>query len=320
MNRLTKLLLGAAVLLNASLAAAQLSSKPIKIIVPFAPGGGSDLIARLIAPRLSEALKTPVIVENKAGAGGNIASAELVKSPADGHTLLFGSNTLAISAALYKNLPFDTLRDMTAVCMTTKATMVLVGHPGLPASSLRELIAYAKTSPRNLFFANPGYATPHNLAAEQLNRMAGIKIENAVYKGSGPALADTLAGVTQLTVISLQVAKPYLDTGKLKSFGITDPVRSQLAPEMPTIAESGVPGYSAELWHGLFAPAKTPPEVIAAIGDQVSKIVSSAELREQLAKQGVEAHYANSATVNELFKQDLVKYAAIVSEAGIKVD
>ena len=215
--------------------------KPIRLIVPFAVGGGTDILAREIAPKLGEALGQPIVIDNRGGAGGNIGSDAVAKSPADGYTLLFGSNTLSINAALYKNLPFDPVKSFAPVGVVATAPLVLVTNAELPIRSVKDLIAEAKAKPGSLNWSAPGNGTPHHLASELFNKMTGANIVHIQYKGGGPAINDLLGRHTQASILTLSSVRSFITSGKLRPLGVATAKRSPLLPDVPTIAEAGVP-------------------------------------------------------------------------------
>jgi tripartite-type tricarboxylate transporter receptor subunit TctC len=294
--------------------------KPVRLVVPFPPGGGSDILARAIAPKLAEFIGQPVVVENRAGAGGNIGAEAVAKAAPDGYTLLFGSNTLPINAGLYPKLPFDTAKDFAPVGMVASAAMVLVVHPAVSAGSVRELIALAKANPDKLNFSTPGNGTPHHLAAELFNRLAGTQITHVLYKGAGPALTDVVGGQTQVAVLTLAAAKPHIASGKLRALGVAPAKRSQVMPELPTIAEAGVAGYEADLWYALFAPAGTPREIVNLLNRELGKVLALQEVRERLGQQGFDLATSTPERLGEILNTDLAKYGKLIRESNIRAE
>jgi len=301
-------------------AAQRFPEKPVRMVVPFPPGGGSDILARAVAPKLSEHLGQPVVIENRGGAGGNIGSEAVAKATADGYTILFGSNTLAINAGLYPKLPFDPGKDFAPVGMVAMAPMVLVVHPLVAANSVKDLVALAKASPDKLNYSTPGNGTPHHLAAELFNRLAGVRITHVLYKGAGPALTDLLGGQTQVAVLTLAAAKPHIASGKLKAMGVASAKRSQVMPELPTIAEAGIAGYEAELWFALFAPAGTSREIVTRLNADLNKALAAPEVQERLSQQGFDIASGTPDRLGESLKADLAKYGRLIREAGIRAE
>ncbi len=292
-------------------------ARPLRLVVPYAPGGGTDILARALAPRVSEALGQSLVVENRPGAGGNIGADAVAKAAPDGYTLLMGANTIAINAGLGK-LPFDPVRDFAPVIMLASAPMLLVVHPGVSAKSAAELVALARANPGKLNFSNPGNGTPQHLAEELFNRMAGIDIQHVVYKGGGPALLDLVAGTTQAAVLTMASVKPFLQNGKLRALAVATAKRSQAMPEMPTIAEAAVPGYEADLWYGIMAPAGTPREAVQRLNDAFARALAAAEVQERLAALGFEAAPGTPERLGEIHRNDVVKYGKLIRDAGIK--
>ena len=294
--------------------------KAIRLIVPFAVGGGTDILAREIAPGLGNALGQTMVVENRGGAGGNIGSDLVAKAPADGYTLLFGSNTLSINAALYANLPFDPVRSFAPVGTVATAPLVLVTNPGLPVSNVRELIALAKSKPGTLNWSAPGSGTPHHLASELFNKMADVKITHIQYKGGGPAITDLLGGHTQVAILTYASVRSYITSGKLRVLGVTTSQRSALLPDVPTIAEAGVPGYAVDLWYGIFAPVGTPAPVLGSLNAALNKGLTNTEMQQRFMAQGYELRPGPADELRALLAADLAQSARVVKEANIKAE
>jgi tripartite-type tricarboxylate transporter receptor subunit TctC len=294
--------------------------KPVRMVVPFPPGGGSDILARAVTPKLAEFIGQPIVVENRGGAGGNIGAEAVARAAPDGYTVLFGSNTLPINAGLYPKLPFDTAKDFAPIGMVASAPMVLVVHPSVKAGTVRELIALAKANPDKLNFSTPGNGTPHHLAAELFNRLAGTKITHILYKGGGPALTDLLAGQTQVAVLTLGAAKGHVASGKLKALGVAPAKRSQVMPELPTLAEAGVAGYEADLWYAVFGPAGTPGDVVTLLNRELGKVLALQEVRERLAQQGFDLAVSTPQRLGEILKGDLAKYGTLIRESNIRAE
>ena len=294
--------------------------KAIRLIVPFAVGGGTDILAREIAPGLGNALGQTMVVENRGGAGGNIGSDLVAKAPADGYTLLFGSNTLSINAALYANLPFDPVRSFAPVGTVATAPLVLVTNPGLPVSNVRELIALAKSKPGTLNWSAPGSGTPHHLASELFNKMADVKITHIQYKGGGPAITDLLGGHTQVAILTYASVRSFITSGKLRVLGVTTSQRSALLPDVPTIAEAGVPGYAVNLWYGIFAPVGTPAPILASLNAALNKGLTNKEMQQRFMTQGYELRPGPAEELRALLAADLAQSARVVKEANIRAE
>jgi tripartite-type tricarboxylate transporter receptor subunit TctC len=311
----------AALLLTSLGASAQkYPDKPIRLIVPFAVGGGTDILAREIAPKLGEALGQPVIIDNRGGAGGNIGSEAVAKSPPDGYTLLFGSNSLSINAALYKNLPFDPVKSFAPVGLVATAPLVLVTNAELPIRSVSDLVAEAKAKPGTLNWSAPGNGTPHHLASELFNRMTGANIVHIQYKGGGPAINDLLGRHTQASILTLSSVKSFIASGKLRALGVATAKRTSLLPDVPTIAEAGVPGYEVDLWYGLFAPAGTPEPVVQAVNAALNKALADKDMLARFGDQGYESRPGSPNDLRTLLAADMTRSAKVVAEANIKAD
>jgi tripartite-type tricarboxylate transporter receptor subunit TctC len=294
--------------------------KPIRLVVPFAAGGGTDILARDLGPRLSEALGQPVIIDNKGGAGGNIGSDIVARSPADGYTLLFGSNTLSINAALYQKLPFDPVRSFAPVGLVASAPLVLVTQPDTGIQSVRGLIQAAKAKPDSLNWSTPGNGTPHHLATELFNQMTGSQIVHIQYKGGGPAIADLLGHQTQASILRLSSVQAYITGGKLRALGVATSQRSSLMPDVPTIAEAGVPGYEVSLWYGLFAPAGTPATIVQVVNNALNKILADKAMQTRFAALGYEPQPGTPEALGKLLAEDLKRSGRVIAQAHIKVE
>ena len=259
-------------------------SKPVRFIVPYVPGGAADIVGRAVAQRFSERFGVPVIVDNRAGAGGNLGTELAAKSTPDGHTILMGNvGPLSISVSLYKKLPYNPLTDLAPVSLMVIYPNVLVVHPGVAAKSVSELVTLAKARPKQLAYASAGTGSSTHLAAELLKSMAGIDMVHIPYKGGGQAVVDVMAGQVQLYFSSMLGALPHVKSGKLRALGVTSAKRSRATPDLPTIAESGFPGYEAVNWLGLLAPARTPAAIIARLNGEIVKIFSQPDVEERLA-------------------------------------
>jgi tripartite-type tricarboxylate transporter receptor subunit TctC len=296
-------------------------NKPLHMIVPFSAGGPSDVLARAIGQKLGDNLGQPVIIENRPGAGGNIASDYVAKSPPDGYTLMIATvGTHAINASLYSKLPFDTVRDFAPVALVASATIILVAHPSVPAKTVKELVALAKSKPNQLSYASPGSGTPQHLAGELLDTVTGIEMMHVPYKGAAPALNDLLGGQVSLGFVSLPAALPHVKAGKLRALGVTAAKRSDVAPDVPTIAEAGVPGYEVENWYGVLAPAGTPKEIVNKLNAEILKLLKTKEVKELLDNQGFEILQSSPEQFAAFNKTELVKWAKLVKLSGAKAD
>src|SRR4051812_15116817 len=270
---------GAALAQNAP--AQSYPSKPIRFVIPFPPGGPADIFGRTIGQQLSDRWNQQVVIDNRAGAGGNIGADIVAKSPPDGYTILMGFvGTHAINQSLYRTMPYDNVKDFEPVGLIATATIVLVTHPTVQAKSVKELIALAKAKPDTLTFGSPGNGTPQHLAGELFNTMAGVKTTHIPYKGAVPALQDLLGGRISFIFSSMPPAIPHMKLGKINGLAVTSPKRSAATPELPTVAESGLPGYEVINWYGVLAPAGTSKDVVAKLGTEVRRIMSLPEVKE----------------------------------------
>lgn len=291
--------------------------RPIRLVVPYAAGGGTDILARTVAGKASELLGQSLVVDNKGGAGGNIGADIVAKAAPDGYTLLMAANTIPINAAMQK-LPFDPVQDFVPVAALAVAPMVLVVHPSVRANNVRELVAEAKAAPGKFNYSNAGNGTPQHLSAALFSLMTGVDITHIVYKGAGPATADLVAGQTQVAFMTMAAVKQHIDAGKLKALAVAPAQRSRTMPQLPTVAEAGVPGYQVDLWFGVMAPARTPREVVARLNADINRAMGAAEVGERLATLGYEPWTGAPEILSEQMKRDLGKYADIVKRGNIK--
>ena len=304
-----------------SAAAAQdYPAKPIKLIVPFPPGGGTDISARTLVSKLSESAKWTFVVENKPGAGGNLGIEQAVRSPADGYTLVIGqTSNLAINPALYAKLPYDPLKDLAPVALVVSAPVVLVVAANSKYRSLGELIAEARKDP-GVTFASPGNGTVSHLAGELLQRAAGVKLTHVPYKGAAQAMTDTLGGQVQSFMSSVPSALSHIKSGRLRALAVTSAQRSPELPSVPTVAESGYRGFEASTWYGLLAPAGTPASVIARLNAEVNRALATQEVRARLASEGGETLGGSPEQFAAFLAAEHAKWGRVVRESGAKVD
>jgi tripartite-type tricarboxylate transporter receptor subunit TctC len=296
-------------------------TKPVRLIVPFAAGGGTDLVGRTLAQRLTEALGQTVVVENRGGAGGVIGADAVAKSAPDGYTLVLGSpGPLTINPNLQAKMPYDTLRDFSPISLATISPFVLTVHPSLPVRNLKEFIAFAKAQPGRLNYGSGGNGSVAHLSTEYLKSLARIDLVHVPYKGSSLALTDTLAGQLQVFFDNLPVVLPHVKSGKLRLMGVGTQQRSTLIAGAPTIAESGVPGYEASTAFGILGPANLPAAVVNRLSQEIVRILQSAEIKDRLAMQGLEAVGSTPQQYHAHLRAELEKYARIVKTAGIKVE
>lgn len=302
-------------------AASPWPSQPIRLVVPFAPGGAVDTLGRLVASQLTEALGQNVVVENKPGAGGNIGSSVVAKAAPDGYTLLFGAaGNIAINPSLFANMPFDVARDLAPAALVSQSMNVLVVPAALPVDSVAGLIHYAKAHPDALNFGSSGNGGTTHLAGELFNAMAGTHIIHVPYQGSGPAMVDLLGGRVQLMFDNLPSSMPYIRRGDLKALGVTGPIRSPQLPDTPTIAETGLSGYEATTWFGVFAPAGTPEAVLETINGAVNRTMRAPAIDQRLQSLGTYFQPASRAQFQALIRADTAKWAKVIEAAGIRLD
>ena len=295
-------------------------AKPVRIVLGFAPGGGVDILTRMLGPKLGEALGQPIVTDNRPGAAGNIAVEHVVKSAPDGYTLLMGTPGLAISPSLYSKLPYDPVKDLAPVSMVGTVANLLVVHPSVPANSVRQLVALAKARPGTLNYASPGKGTSLHLAAELFTSMAGIDLVHIVYKGGAPAVADLIGGHVDLMFDVLPSSMPYVRSGRLKALGITAEARSPLLPQVPTVAESGLPGYLAITWNGILAPAATSKEIVARLNAAIGQVLRSADMKERLAAIATEPVSDSPEQFAAFLRAEIAKWATVVKRTGISLD
>jgi tripartite-type tricarboxylate transporter receptor subunit TctC len=299
--------------------AQQYPSKPVRIIVPFAPGGGSDFIARFMAQRLTETLGSQVIVENKPGAGGVLGIEYGVKSPADGYTLTLIASSYTVNPSIYK-LNFDPVTDITPIIQMSQGPLLVVVSPGVPVKTIKELIALARSKPGEVTFASSGQGSVIHLATELFDTMAKIKMNHIPYKGTGPALTDTLAGQTNVFFSSTANAMPHVKAGKLRAVAVTTAKRIPALPDVPTVAESGVPGYDVVLWHGLIGPKGLPRAVVDRINSEVTKSLKLKETAEQLQNDGVAPAGGTPEQFAAQIKKEIGVWKKVAADAGVKAE
>jgi tripartite-type tricarboxylate transporter receptor subunit TctC len=295
-------------------------SRVITIVVPQAPGGANDVIGRALAQRLSAAMGSPVIVENRQGAGGNLGTAYVARQPKDGHTLLLNAQSVqTINPFLYRKVPFDPVKDFDPVMVVGVAPYMLAVNPSVPAKNLRELVALAKASPGKFNYASAGNGTVNHLLGEMLKNMAGIDIVHVPYRGAAAAATDVVAGQVPMTFGSLAGLMPFVRSGQLRTLGVCTEKRTQLAPDQPTLAET-IPGLYANAWYGLFAPAGTPKEIVTKLNTEIIKLMDNPEMRERLVGLGVEAAPGTPDQLATLLRDDLVRWSKIVKDSGAQLD
>ncbi|MFM2055632.1 MAG: hypothetical protein RLY71_17 [Pseudomonadota bacterium] len=295
-------------------------SRPIRLVVPFPPGGPTDVLARIVAPRLAERLGQPVVIDNKPGASGMVGADAVAKAAPDGYTLLVNASIHVINPSLYPKQPYDAIADFAAVSNLADVPLVLAVNPKVAAHSVKELVALAKASKTSLAFASAGNATSQHLSGEAFKVAAGIDMLHVPYKGSAPALTDLIGGQVQLMFDSLPSSMPFVKAGTVRPLAVTTLRRSPALPDVPTIAESGYPGFSISTWYGVWAPAATPAAVVQRVSSQIAAIVRLPEVREQFEKLGAEPVGNTPAEFTAFTKAELAKWAGIVKQSGAKVD
>ena len=319
-SALVAAVLAAGVLVTASAAAQGFPNRAIRLIVPYAPGGSVDLLARAMRQGLQDALGQPVIVDNRPGAGGAIGVEAAAKSPADGHTLVMsGSGAISVNVHLTK-LSYDPGKDLAPVAMLTTLPIVVAVHPSLPVRSMQELVAHAKARPGTLNFSSNGRGSVSFLAAEIFKHMTGIRMEHIPYKGAAPGTMAIVAGEVQLGFVDSSAVMPQARAGTVRALAVTDPKRSIITPELPTIAESGFPGYAVSGWIALFAPAGTPTNVIQRLNSEVTRILTTAEIRELILRAQMEPAPDSPEALQALIKRELEVYGSVIQKAGIKAE
>ncbi len=300
--------------------AATYPTRAIRLVVPFPPGGPTDVMARIVAPRLAEKLGQPVIIDNKPGASGMLGADAVAKAAPDGHTLLVNASIHVINPSLYPKQPYDAIADFAAIGNLAEVPLVLSVNPKVPARSVKELVALAKTVATPLAFASSGNAAAQHLSGEAFKVAAGIDMLHIPYKGSAPALTDLIGGQVQLMFDSMPSSMPFIKSGQIRALAVTTPQRSSALPDVPTIAESGYPGFNMSTWYGVWAPAGTPAAIVQRVSSEIAAIVRAPDVRAQLDKLGAEPVGNTPAEFTAFTKAELVKWAVIVKQSGAKVD
>ncbi|MES2979274.1 MAG: tripartite tricarboxylate transporter substrate binding protein [Pseudomonadota bacterium] len=296
-------------------------NKPLRLVVPAAPGGGADFLARIVGLKLGEAMGQSVVVENRAGASGTIAADLTAKAPGDGYTMLMGQSTsIVIAPQMYQKLTYDTLRDLTPVTLVAEVPNVLVVHPSVPANSVKDLIALAKGKPDLVNFASSGNGAPSHLAGEMFKSATNVSMTHVAYKGAGPAVNALIAGEIQVMFAPIVAVLPHVKSGRLRALAVTSAARTSAAPELPTLAESGLPGYEISSWFGLFVPSSTPAPVVDKLYRETLKVLRSADVKERFAKEGAEPVGSSPAEFKNYVRQEFTKYAKVIKDNGIKAD
>ena len=309
---------GLLVILAAPALAQNYPERAVTMVTPFPAGGSVDLVARAVAQQMSEAWKQPVIVSNRPGASGNIGTEAVARAAPDGYTLLMGTTALSSSPAVYSKLGYDLMRDLAPIGLVVTMTNVLVVHPSIPSSSVKELVALAKSKPGTLTSASAGVGSSNHLALVLFNMTAGVNVSHVPYKGAAPAVADVMGGHVAMTFVPIAAALPPLRAGKLKPLGVTAAKRSSELPNVPTISEAGVPGYEAAGWNALLAPRATPREIVMKVNGALIESLKAPKVREVLAASGAEAAATSPEELSRFLQSEMTKWGKVVRAAGIK--
>ncbi len=296
-------------------------NRPVRFIVPFAPGGSTDTLARTVGQKLGEALGEQVVVDNRSGGNGNIGTDLVAHAAPDGYTILLGYiANLAIGPSLYAKLPFDPVKDLAPVTQLAVAPNILVVHPSVPAKNFKEFIAYAKANPQKVNFASAAVASPGHLAGELLNHAAGIHMQHVPYKGSGQAVVDLVGGQVQVMVSGMSSVMPHIKAGRLRALAVTGAQRSPAVPDIPTIAESGFPKFEATAWYGVLVPARTPKAIVTRLHDEIVRALKMPDVKERLESVGFEIVGSTPEAFGAYIKSEIVKWAPVVKASGAKAD
>jgi len=318
-TRIVGLLLALACCASTDALAQAYPAKPVRLVLPFPPGGGTDVVGRLLAQKLGQALGQQVIVDNRAGAGGRIGTDLVAKSPPDGYTLLLAtSSVMGTGPALYKKLPFDMPKDFAPVSLVAYTAYVLVTHPSVPAKSVKELVALAKSKPGRLTYASSGAGGAAHLSGELFSSMAGVKMIHVAYKGSSPGMFSVVSGETDLMFNNALPALPQVKNGRLRALGVTTPQRSAVLPEVPTIAESGLKGFEVQQNYGVLAPAGTPREIVTQLNQEIGKVMRTEDAKSKLLADGSEAKVSTPEGLEKMIVAEIAKWSKVIKQAGIK--
>jgi len=325
MKKIMLLAVSVATLLSAPLVGAQSAAqsfptKPIRFVVPFPPGGGNDILARALAPKMTEILGQQVVIDNRAGAGGNIGADFVAKSPPDGYTIVIASNQVTMNPWIYSKLPFDIAKDFSPIAQIASVPMLLAIHPDVPAKNLKELIALAKAKPGTLNYSTPGLGTPQHIAFEVFNFDAGVKVTHVPYKGTSPSIVDLIGGQVQATIGTMASLDQHVKSGKVRPIAVSTPTRSPAMPDIPTIEEGGLVGYNVPLWYSVLAPANTPKDIVAKISAAIRDAMQDPQTKAQLTRQGFVESYLDPEQMSALIKQDLAYWQKAIKNIGLKLD
>jgi len=320
-----QLIITGAILLGAVCTAPVLAqgypSKTVRLILPYPPGGGSDTIARPVTKKLSEYLGQQVLVDNRGGAGGNIGMEAAARSAPDGYTIVLGLTAqLAVNPSLFKSINYDPVRDFDPITMLANGAYVLVAHPSLPVRSVKDLIAVAKARPGEVFYASSGNGSGAHLATELLSNMTGIKLVHVPYKGGGPALVDTIAGQTQILFATPIASSGHIKAGRVRPLAVSSAKRVQSFPDVPTVAQAGLPGYEAGVWYGILAPKGTPRDIVMRLNQDIRKVLGDAGIRTFLTKAGIEPDGGTPEALGRYMQSELAKWAKVIKAGNIRID
>ncbi len=316
----TAAVLACAALATPAFAQPAYPSKPVRIVSIFAPGGGNDVICRLVAQQLTERLKQQVIVENRVGANGIVGTEVVARAAPDGYTFTLIPSGHAVNASMYKKLPFDSLKDFTPITLAGSGPLVLAVHPSLPVKNVKELIALAKARPGQLTYVSSGVGASGHLAGALFDTMTGTKMEHIPYKGMSLAVSDLMGGQVSMTFGTSLSVIPHVRTGRLRALATTGAQRSPALPDLPTVAESGVPGYEAGLWYGFVGPARMPPEIVQRLNAEIVAILAQPDTREKLASQGLDARSSTPDEFARVLAADIVRWAEVVQKLGLRAE
>ena len=296
-------------------------TRPMRLIIPFPPGGGTDIMGRMVAQRLNDAFGMPVVVDNRGGAAGIIGTEMAARANPDGHTLMIGSvSTICINPSLHKNLAFDPVKDLAPISLVASTPSLLVVGSTLPVKSVKELIALAKAKPGQLHYATPGSGSSSHLGTELFKQVAGVNIQHVPYKGTGPAVTDLISGQVSMFITNMPSVLPMVKAGRVRALAVTSLQRSTLAPDLPTVAESGIPGFEVIVWYGVLAPAAVPKALLARLNQEVRKMSDMQDVKDKLALLGAEAMSSTPEAFAQRIRDDLSKWGKIVRDTGAKAD
>ena len=304
----------------ASASAQDYPTKPIRMVAPFAPGGATDLLARVIGLKMTDRFGQSVLIDNRTGAGGNIGAEIVAKAPPDGYTLLLGGVPHAIGMSLYRKLGYDLTKDLAPVAMIATFPSAIVLHPSLPAKSVKDLIGLARSQPGQLNFGSAGNGSPNHLALELFNTMARVKMTHVPYKGTGQMVVDLVAGQLQLASMGFPAALQNVKAGKLRVIAVTSASRSPLLPEVPTVAETGLPGFDVTSWYGVFGPAALPGDIATRLNGEIAAMTVSPDVKERLAQLGAEPAKMSPDEFGRYVKAEVARWAKVVRESGARID